>query len=283
MAKKTAIALSLLFVLACLVVVAYFYLFAEFPLGEGELAFSFADATGLTADTDGGLIHVQGEQRADVEVNATKIVIPRLPFFVPGLLDAVTVTAEQTGGAVAVLSRAPDDWRGKTKVDTLVNTPWNLPLELTSVNANVTVIGTRGPVAIRQRGESFVVIERVTGAVDVQAEGGMIRADLDDFSGPIALAMKDGEIAVALHTVQPGPLVVLARDGRVSLTLRREVNADLTYRSNDRVFDQFDEQASGPAKNDGRWITRQLGQGGAAISIDAGDAEVTIQYFDEAG
>lgn len=278
MAKKTAIALVLLFAAFCLTTLAYFYFFTPFSPVEENIRQSFTDVVSLYVANSGGLIQIIGGDGPDVEVDLTKIATPRLPYFSGGLLDEAGIEMAAADGRLDLHVDAVSSWRGEVSVEIQIVAPRQAAVAVESAGGNVTVVDMRGEVTVAQTGRSTIVLQDNTGPVATTAERGEVRCECRDGRGPIALTLRDGKILISLPTAAPPPIDLSLREGQVLVSVAPETGADLTYRTKGRYFNQLVVPAI-LEPGDGEPVTMPLGAGGAPLTVDAGAGEFTLMWL----
>jgi hypothetical protein len=276
MAKKAALLLVLAFLAACLAVGVYLYAFVRYPTAEQEEQAAFADVVKLRVQTVGaGLIQVDGEDRADVAAVANRLVAPRLPWRNDAPFARIREERRTADGTLHWRVSAPTDWRLRSEVALHFAAPRATAVETESDDANVTLRGLAGPVAVTQTGGGTVVLENVTGPTTVAANRGLVRVEYAT-APSFNVSVRDGQLLLTLRAVNPGPMHLQIRQGQAILQVPRDVNADLTYRTTGLVMDPFtdDKPAAKP-------VTRRLGQGGAAILVEAEQADLTFLRLED--
>jgi hypothetical protein len=200
-------------------------------------------------------VPVQRGQRLEVSSFAGEIAVKTWDR------NAIRVQADPAGGARVQIDRAPTTVTVRTegrrgpprRVDLVITAPSWLPLDLSGVNTDVTVVGARGPVSV----------ETVQGAVDVDGGNGLV--SLKSVQGSVVLKGAKGRLEV--HSVNEDVRIsnssgeVTAETVNGGITLRRvdatsvmasSVNGELVY--------------DGTIRNGGRY----------AFSTHNGDITVTV-------
>ncbi len=277
--RKMAIILVIGFFIACGAGLVYFALFAKFPPVEMEENFTAPPQKTIVVDNPGGLTHFVGAERADIQVNAQRMVIPRLPFLAQGALNRFQVLAKAEADRYHITARTPSAWRGSSRLEVQIEAPPTAAIVVNTGSGNVNVYQWSAPVEIVNHGSGTIVLEHVSGPVSVTAEGGEIRANLVGDRVPVKINVKSGQVLLNLFSTTPGPLDLNIENGIVVLKVRSDVNAQMNYRTNGTVTSPFPTGRAEPQPGNNHPYAVKLGAGGAVFNITAGQADLTIDVL----
>lgn len=152
--------------------------------------------------------------------------------------NAVRVEADPAGQTRVEIDRSPGVITVRTvgrrsapqMVDLVITVPAWIPLDLSGVNTDVTVVGARGPVTVEtvqgevnvEGGEGLVSLQSVQGGVDLKGAKG--RLEVHSVNEDVSVSNSTGEVTA--ETVNGS--ITLTRVDAASVT-SSSVNGDLTY------------------------------------------------------
>jgi DUF4097 and DUF4098 domain-containing protein YvlB len=188
--------------------------------------------------------------------------------------SAVRVEADPQGRTRVEIDRSPGSigirtvgHRGAPRmVDLLITAPAWMPLDLSGVNTNVTVVGARGPISVEtvqgdvdvEGGDGLVTLQSVQGSVALKGAKG--RLEVHSVNESVSIDNSSGEVTA--ETVNGD--ITLSRVAATSV-MSSSVNGDLSY--------------DGPISNGGRY-SLSTHNGDITITVPEGsNAAVSVSTF----
>ena len=257
----------------------------------------------LTLETFDGAIEIHSWDRNEVEVEIEKRAMEQ------GLLDQMTVEAEQEGDRIVLRVKGParresgrlDDRRahlargapssgGPAQASRFRRAPRTArsarrTSKAASCSAPATAasrpIGSSGEIEIRT-GDGAIRIDKVDGRLDLETEDGSITVD----ARPSVLKAKTGDGSIRVQ-VQPDTVMsdawdLSTGDGSVTLTLPPTFNAEIDAETSDgavrsthpalKVEDDGEER-----RESRRELRTRMGEGGRVLKVRTSDGSIRFE------
>lgn len=278
MAKRIALLLLITFFLFCLFFVGFYYFFATFAPAEQEIYLTTPNTKLLHIQQPNGLIHIEAADTQQLEITATKTVLPRLPVLATAGLRSFNFHAETNGERFEIKAKLPSYWLGDGKLDLQIVVPYNLEIQIISDTGNINVFDFHGPLNIDHRGNGVIVFKQLSGPIIISHNVGEIRGELAaNNQTPIRVHMNSGRTRLDVRSPNPGPIEIIQNEGLLVLGFHPQINALVTYETVGQVITPF--RQSGPPSPAGQRQSAalQLGSGGSAISIKGKKVDLTFE------
>jgi len=256
----------------------------------------------LTLETFDGAIEIHSWDRNEVEVEIEKRAMEQ------GLLDQMTVEAEQQGDRIVLRVRGPArrESGGLTigvhispAARLRVAVPRNLTLQARTEDGSIRAENLEGRLALRtgdgsitadrlsgdieiRTGDGAIRIEKVDGRLDLETEDGSITVD----ARPSVLKAKTGDGSIRVQ-VQPDTVMsdawdLSTGDGSVTLTLPPTFNAEIDAETSDgavrsthpalKVEDDSEER-----RESRRELRTRMGEGGRVLKVRTSDGSIRFE------
>ncbi len=232
---------------------------------------------------------VIGEDREDIEVHACKEARAESKRGAEELVNGMRVRGESINGALEVDVEIPRKWNRYGRVHLKMLVPRELKVCVSSSYGKVCVQGIRAQVRARSNNGS-VAIKDVVGDIDVSTANAKVRCnctcgrlvarssngtvDLKEHSGPVDASTSNGSIHASVENVDG--VVLATSNGRISLELPDEVDAELDVRVDNGIIRNERELDSAGTQSTGR-IRGRLGRGGCLIKLRTSNGIVSIR------
>ena len=238
-----------------------------------------------------GRIRVIGEDRADVEVRATKIAHANCEEAAESLLREMRILWGQVAGALEVEVESPRRWQRRGHAHLEVRLPRGTSVEVSASNGKICVENLRGAVRARSSNGSIDVVD-VVGDIDVSASNAKVccsstqghlvarssngKIELHEHRGSIDASTSNGLIVASMEALSREGVQLATSNGRIVLELPKEVDADVDIRVDNGVIRNDRELGSSTNDRAGR-LRGKLGGGGPPIRLRTSNGSICLR------
>jgi DUF4097 and DUF4098 domain-containing protein YvlB len=250
-----------------------------------------APRAGLSVENENGRTHVIGEDRADVALRIVRAARGETAEDAAERAGAIQVTTHENGGELFVEVNVPGRFLLRGKADLEVRVPRGTRVSVSSANGLVSLSGLRA--AVRAHSSNGPVrVSDVVGDVEVHTSNARVRAEctcgrivarssngkieLAEHRGSIDAATSNGTICCRLGSIDPAGVVLATSNGRITLDLPEQVDADVDIRVDNGTIRTQREMSCAPREKEGR-LRCTLGRGGAPIKLRASNGSVSLR------
>jgi hypothetical protein len=250
-----------------------------------------APRTGLTIDNENGRTRVIGEDRADVALKIVRAARGETATDAAERAGAIQVTTRESGGELFVDVNVPGRFLLRGKADLEVRAPRSTRVSVNSANGLVCLSGLRA--AVRAHSSNGPVrISDIVGDIDVHTSNARVHAecncgrivarssngkiDLAEHQGSVDAATSNGTICCRMESIDAGGVVLATSNGRITLDLPEQVDADVDIRVDNGTIRNQREMPCAPREKEGR-LRCVLGRGGAPIKLRASNGSVSVR------
>lgn len=238
-----------------------------------------------------GRIRVIGEDRADVEVVATKIGRAESGEAASALLREIRVLCGQVSGALEVEVDVPRRWNRRGHAHLELRVPRGTSVEVSTSNGKICVENLCGAVRARSSNGS-VDVASVVGNIDVSSSNAKVccshtqghlvarssngKIQLEEHRGSIDASTSNGLIEAELEELGREGVVLATSNGRIVLELPESVDADVDVRVDNGVI-RNDRAPCKSTTDRADRLRCRLGSGGTPIRVRTSNGSVSLR------
>ena len=238
-----------------------------------------------------GRIRVQGEDRADVEVVATKVGRAESNEAAGALLREIRVLCGQVSGALEVEVDVPRRWNRRGHAHLELRVPRGTSVEVSTSNGKICVENLCGAVRARSSNGS-VDVASVVGNIDVSASNAKVccshtqghlvarssngKIELAEHRGSVDASTSNGLICASLDEVGRQGVQLATSNGRIALELPDQVDGDVDIRVDNCLIRTLRDVGHSVRENAGR-LKGTLGRGGVPIRLRASNWTISLR------
>ena len=235
---------------------------------------------------------VIGEDRADVQVCAHKVVRAESAQAAEDLLDASQLIAERTPDhALGLEVDVPSKWNRRGHMDLELRVPRGTHVEIVAANGRVAIAGLRGGVKARASNGS-VELSDVVGDVNIATSNAKVcccetrgelvarssngKIELDDHCGSVDASTSNGLIRASIEEIGSGGVRLATSNGRIVLEVPEETDAEVDIRVDNGVIRNDHPLCHASRNRDGQ-LRGRLGNGGAPIRLRTSNGSIALR------
>jgi len=238
-----------------------------------------------------GRIRVIGEDRSDIEVRATKVAHAGSDAAAESLLREMRVLCGQVNGVLEVEVETPGRWKRRGHAHLEVRLPRGSSVEVSASNGKICVENLCGAVRARSSNGSVDVAD-VVGDIDVSASNAKVccsctrghivarssngKIQLHEHRGSVDASTSNGLIVASMEEVSREGVQLATSNGRISLELPKEVDADVDIRVDNGVIRNDRALCKATSEREGR-LRGKLGGGGAPIRLRTSNGSICLR------
>jgi len=238
-----------------------------------------------------GRIRVIGEDRADVEVVATKVGRAESDEAAGALLREIRVLCGLVSGALEVEVDVPRRWNRRGHAHLELHVPRGTSVEVSTSNGKICVENLCGAVRARSSNGS-VDVTSVVGDIDVSASNAKVccshtqghlvarssngKIKLEEHRGSIDASTSNGLIEAELEELGREGVVLATSNGRIALELPEAVDADVDIRVDNGMIRNDRAPCKATTERADRLRCR-LGSGGTQIRVRTSNGSVSLR------
>ena len=250
-----------------------------------------APRTGLTIDNENGRTHVIGEDRADIALEIVRAARGESAADAAERAGAIQVSTRESGGELVVEVDVPGRFLLRGKADLEVRVPRETRVSVTSANGLVSLSGLRAMVRAHSS-NGPVRVSDIVGDVEVHTSNARVQTactcgrlvarssngkiDLAGHKGSVDAATSNGTICCRLDSVGAEGVMLATSNGRITLDLPEQVDADVDMRVDNGTIRTQREMPCAPREKEGR-LRCTLGRGGAPIKLRASNGSISLR------
>jgi len=263
---------------------------SEAAEGEETLRLEVPRKNAVHIHNANGRTAIIGEDRADIEVTATKQARAECPIAAEELIGTMGVSAEEVAGILEIDVDIPSKWNRHGRVALTIRMPSHVQIEVSSANGKVNVCGMRADVLARS-GNGSVSIQDVIGNLTLSAANAKVccrhtcgwlearssngNVELHDHTGGIDAMTSNGSIRASLAKLSDAGVQLATSNGRIVINLPHKLDAEIDVRVDNGVIRNDRSDEPGIIQTAGR-VRGVLGQGGPLIKLRTSNGTVSI-------
>jgi DUF4097 and DUF4098 domain-containing protein YvlB len=244
----------------------------------------------LRLDNANGKTRVIGEDRDDVEVCLQKIARAESETAARALADATRLIATETDGSLDLEVAIPRKWNRRGVVNMELHVPRGTRVDITASNGKVCISSLRASVKARSS-NGAVSVENIEGDVEIQSSNAKVhcacvrgrlvartsngKIEVSQHCGSLDAATSNGVIDAEIREVS-GPVVLATSNGRISLALPEDVDADVDVRVDNGII-RSQRSLSRCTHSTGGRLAGALGLGGVPIKLRTSNGSVSVR------
>jgi hypothetical protein len=259
--------------------------------GEETLRLDAPKSAMLHLHNSNGRTRVVGEERTDIEVQASKIARAETAEAARKLVKEIALVCAKIGDALGLDVEVPRKWNRRGYANLEVRVPHGTSVEVSASNGKVIVEGIRGSVRARSTNGSVCIVD-VVGDIEAGTTNAKVtctctcgrlvarssngKIELEDHSGSVDASTSNGLIRASLDEVGKEGIQLATSNGRIVLELPDQVDAEVDIRvdngviRNDRSLCKAIRERSGQVRG-------RLGNGGAPIKLRTSNGSISLR------
>lgn len=259
--------------------------------GEETLRLDAPKAGVLRLHNSNGRTRVVGEERTDIEVQASKIARAETAEAARKLVEEIVLVCAKIGDALGLDVEVPRKWNRRGYANLEVRVPHGTSVEVSASNGRVIVEGIRGSVRARSTNGSVCIVD-VVGDIEAGTTNAKVtctgtcgrllarssngKIELEDHSGSVDASTSNGLIRASMGEVGREGIQLATSNGRIVLELPEQVDAEVDIRvdngviRNDRSLCKAIRERSGQVRG-------RLGNGGAPIKLRTSNGSISLR------
>jgi HSP20 family molecular chaperone IbpA len=250
-----------------------------------------APRAGLTIENENGRTHVIGEDRQDIALKIVRAARGETEREAAERASAIQVTTRESGGELVVEVNVPGRFLFRGKADLEVRAPRGTRVSVSSANGLVSLSGLRAAVRAHSSNGPIRVTD-IVGDVEVHTSNARVHAEctcgrivarssngkieLAEHKGSVDAATSNGAICCRLESVGAEGVTLATSNGRITLDLPEQVDADVDIRVDNGSIRAQREMPCAPREKEGR-LRCTLGRGGAPIKLRASNGSISLK------
>lgn len=258
---------------------------------EEVLAIGAASGSALRIHNSNGRIRVVGEERADVEIRASKVARAESREAAANLLREIRVLHGVVAGAIEIEVDLPRRWNRRGHVHLEARVPRGTSVEVSASNGKVCIENLRGDVRARSSNGS-VDVASVVGDIEVSASNAKVccsctqghlvarssngKIELSEHRGSVDASTSNGLICASLDELGRQGVQLATSNGRIALELPEKVDADVDIRVDNGVIRSDRDLGKAAPERAGR-LRGRLGSGGTPIRLRTSNGSVSLR------
>jgi len=244
----------------------------------------------LRLDNANGKTRVIGEDRDDVEVCLQKISRAESETAARALAEATRLTASETDVSLDLEVAIPRKWNRHGVVNMELHVPRGTRVDITASNGKVCISSLCASVKARSS-NGAVSVENIEGDVEIQSSNAKVhcacvrgrlvartsngKIEVSQHYGALDAATSNGVIDAEIREVS-GPVVLATSNGRISLALPEDVDADVDVRVDNGII-RSQRSLSRCTHSTGGRLAGALGLGGVSIKLRTSNGSVSVR------
>ena len=245
----------------------------------------------LRIDNANGRTRVMGEDRRDVEVGICKSARAESVEQAERLVRAIRLLAREDGaGELELEVEIPGRWNRRGRADLDERVPRELAVQVSASNGRLRIEGLRGAVRARSANGAVRIVD-VIGDVEVHTSNAKVhgqqtcgrmlarssngKIELEEHRGSVDAATSNGTIPCKLVEMGKEGAVLATSNGRISLELPAEADADVDIRVDNGLIRCTRSLSSQSRERSGR-LKGALGRGGVPIRLRASNGTISL-------
>lgn len=244
----------------------------------------------LRLDNANGKTRVIGEDRDDVEVCLQKIARAESETAARALAEATRLIANESDGSLDLEVAIPRKWNRRGVVNMELRVPRGTRVDITASNGKVCISSLCASVKARSS-NGAVSVENIEGDVEIQSSNAKVhcacvrgrlvartsngKIEVSQHCGSLDAATSNGVIDAEIREVS-GPVVLATSNGRISLALPVDVDADVDVRVDNGII-RSQRSLSRCTHSTGGRLAGALGLGGVPIKLRTSNGSVSVR------
>ena len=244
----------------------------------------------LRIENANGKTRILGEARDDVEVNLQKIARAETEAAAKALAEATRLVATESDASLDLEIAMPRKWNRRGVVNMELHVPRGTRVDITASNGKVCISSLCASVKARSS-NGAVSVDNIEGDVEIQSSNAKVhcacvrgrlvartsngKIEVSQHCGSLDAATSNGVIEAEIREVS-GPVVLATSNGRISLALPEDVDADVDVRVDNGII-RSQRSLSRCTHSTGGRLAGALGLGGVPIKLRTSNGSVSVR------
>jgi len=254
------------------------------------LHFAAPRSGAIRVENVNGKTRILGEDRSDIEINLLKVARAESEAAARAMAEATGLAVNETDASLDFEISMPRKWNRRGVVHMEVRVPRGTRVDVHSSNGRVCVQSVSADVKAHSS-NGAVSIDRVDGDVEVFSSNAKVhcgcihgklvartsngKIEVSQHRGAVDAATSNGLIEAEIEEVI-GPVVLATSNGRISVTLPEQVDADVDVRVDNGVI-RSQRSLCRCTHSSGSRLAGQLGKGGAPIKLRTSNGSISVK------
>lgn len=245
----------------------------------------------LKLHNSNGKTRVVGEDRDEIEITACKRARAESHDAAERLLNEIQILQTTANGTLELEVVVPRNWKRHGSANLELRVPRALRVEVVASNGKIALEGLRSGVRARSSNGSVDVVD-VVGDIEVNTSNAKVecegtcgrlvarssngKIEVDGHRGAIDASTSNGMIQAKVDEVGREGILLATSNGRISLHLPAEVDAEVDLHVDNGVIRNDRTLARATRDTNGR-VRGALGRGGAPIKLRTSNGSISLR------
>jgi hypothetical protein len=260
--------------------------------GDATLHLDAPASASLRVDNVNGRTMIVGEERDDIVIEVHKTARAESEEAAERLVESMRVLhREDPAGVLEIEMEIPGRWNRKARADLTIHVPRGIRVQVTATNGRICLSGLRASVRL-QSSNGPVRVSDVVGDVEIQTSNAKVhtectcgsltarssngKIELGEHRGSVDAATSNGTICCELAGLGEEGVTLVTSNGRISLDLPEDTDADVDIRVDNGLIRTVREFARTAGDRSGR-VKGTLGRGGVPIRLRASNGTISLR------